>query len=191
MTAKNSKTMPVPTLPYSEIPKYTQEELDSDVCHPDFWTYYYERAIVFASFVSMIVYMVWRWRCFLTRPSTLWISLPLILSETTLVFPGLFISYFMILHRIKRPLKRLKDMKLPEAELPAVDVFIPCLNEPVDVSGLPPSLLVPPHPLASAPSRARLVVQIVRDTLVAASNMNYPKSKLTVCVCDDGRRAGG
>jgi cellulose synthase/poly-beta-1,6-N-acetylglucosamine synthase-like glycosyltransferase len=33
-------------------------------------------------------------------------------------------------------------------------------------------------------------LQIVKGTLVAAANMDYPKDKLTICVCDDGRRAG-
>lgn len=129
-----NQTQLVPTQP-PPIPKYTQEELDNDIVNPSMWTYIYERVIVFLSFTAMIIYMTWRWRCFLTRPSTLWISLPLIVSETLLVFPGLFISYFMILHRIHRPMKRLADMKFTPSQLPTVDVFIPCLNEPAEVRG--------------------------------------------------------
>lgn len=29
--------------------------------------------------------------------------------------------------------------------------------------------------------------QVIRDTVVAAANMDYPKDKLTICICDDGK----
>lgn len=36
-----------------------------------------------------------------------------------------------------------------------------------------------------------MYIQIIRDTLVAAANMDYPKDKLTVCICDDGKNRDG
>lgn len=59
-----------------------------------------------------------------------------------------------------RPRKRLSAMGLSDADKPTVDVLIPCYTEPVE---------------------------IIRDTLVAACNMDYPKEKMTVCICDDGK----
>lgn len=73
---------------------------------------------------------------------------------------GLFISYFMIWHRILRPRKRLSDMPISDAEKPTVDVLIPCYTEPVE---------------------------IIRDTLVAACHIDYPVDKITVNICDDGK----
>jgi cellulose synthase/poly-beta-1,6-N-acetylglucosamine synthase-like glycosyltransferase len=34
------------------------------------------------------------------------------------------------------------------------------------------------------------VAQVVRATVVAALELDYPKDKLTVCLCDDGNRPG-
>jgi hypothetical protein len=127
---------PPPSNEWKEIPQYTQEELDLDVVAPNKLQQYYERTICLLAFAAMTVYLVWRWRRFVSVPSTYWISLPLVVSETALILPGLFISYFIVWHRMMRPVKRLADMKLKESELPAVDIFIPCLNEPVEVSGL-------------------------------------------------------
>lgn len=35
------------------------------------------------------------------------------------------------------------------------------------------------------------IEQVIRDTLVAAANMDYPKDKLVVCICDDGKNREG
>ena len=131
---KGPKVQPAPSLKSTAIPKYTQEELDADVCKPNFWLFLYERFVCLLAFTAMCVYLSWRWHAFVTLPSTYWISIPLVVSETLLVLPGLFITMFMIWHRIERPRKRLADMNMKPADLPTVDVYIPCLNEPVDVS---------------------------------------------------------
>ncbi len=47
---------------------------------------------------------------------------------------GLFISYFMIWHRMLRPMKRLSNMNIADADKPTVDVLIPCYTEPIEVS---------------------------------------------------------
>lgn len=157
---RGPKTQPVPTADYTGV-TYTQEELDADLCKAKMGTLLYERGVVVLAFAAMCVYLAWRWTLFLSSPSTYWVSIPLIVSETCLVVPGLFISYFIVWHRIHRPSKRLADLKIQDKDLPAVDVYIPCYGEPVS---------------------------IIRDTLIAATNIDYPQYKLKLYVCDDGKR---
>lgn len=116
------------------VPVYTQEELDRDLVNPNMWLMIYERSVVVLGAIAMAIYLYWRVQNFLTKPSDYYISIPLLLSETALILPGLGISYFIIWHRIHRPAKRLSDMNMPDAELPTVDLMMPCLNEPADVS---------------------------------------------------------
>ena len=85
---KHAKVMPVPQLKSTEIPAYTQEELDNDIVKTPTMLWLYERTVVFLSFTAMIIYMGWRWSAFVTHPSSYWISAPLILAETSLVIPG-------------------------------------------------------------------------------------------------------
>jgi cellulose synthase (UDP-forming) len=63
-----------------------------------------------------------------------------------------------------RPLRR-KPVPLPEDRSlwPSVDVFVPTYNESLEV---------------------------VRPTVLAALNLDWPAEKLRVCILDDGRRAG-
>src|SRR5690606_1245696 len=70
----------------------------------------------------------------------------------------LVLSYF----QTARPLER-KPIPLPEdvSLWPTVDVYIPTYNESLDV---------------------------VRDTVLAATNLDYPRDKLKVYLLDDGRR---
>jgi len=144
-----------------ELPTYTQEELDTDVVKVSPWLFYYERAICMCAVIAMCVYLQWRMRVFISAPSTYWVSIPLIISEFLLIIPGLSISYFIIWHRIERPRKRMVQLGLPLKSYPTVDVFIPCYKEPVE---------------------------IIKETLEAACNMDYPREKLTVVLCDDGKR---
>lgn len=85
---KKGKVMPVPALKSTEIPAYTQEELDNDVIKPNFYLWLYERTVVVLSFCAMLIYMGWRWSAFVQHPSSYWISAPLIMAETSLVIPG-------------------------------------------------------------------------------------------------------
>lgn len=86
--AGKPKVMPVPQLKSTEIPAYTQEELDNDLVKIPTLLWVYERTVVFLSFTAMIIYMGWRWSAFVTHPSSYWISAPLIVAETSLVIPG-------------------------------------------------------------------------------------------------------
>lgn len=142
-------------------PFYTEEEIEKDIVKPKWGVWLYDRVLVLVAVLSMVRYVTWRWRLFLTKESDWIVSLPLIISESTLIFLGLGISYFLILHRIYRPQRRLKEMGIPREEYPSVDIFIPCLNEPVE---------------------------IIRATARAACSMDYPQDKMTICVCDDGKR---
>lgn len=42
-----------------------------------------------------------------------------------------------------------------------------------------------------SPTHLPIPQQVIRDTVVAAANMDYPKDKLTICVCDDGKNREG
>lgn len=122
-----------PQKPVKDTPTYTQEELDNDLIKRSLWLMVYERTVCLMAFCTMVGYLVWRWRSFVTKPSSYWISAPLILSETALIIPGFFITSFIIWHRIRRPMKRMADIPVDISEYPTVDIFIPCLNEPAEV----------------------------------------------------------
>ena len=141
---------------------YTKEEIENDIVKPKWGVWLYDRVLVFVAILAMVRYVIWRWRLFFTKDSDWIVSCPLIISETTLIFLGLGISYFLILHRIYRPQRRLREMGIPREDYPSVDIFIPCLNEPVE---------------------------IIRATARAACSMDYPQDKMTVCICDDGKRS--
>jgi len=141
---------------------YTQAELDNDVCVRSPYQICYERVIVILAFLAMMNYIIARWIYMFTIPSHLWASIPMLLIETVLVVPGLYVSYFLLWNRRDRPSKNLEDFAtLMPNDYPTVDVLIPCLNEPVE---------------------------IIKATVNAAMNLDYPTHKVTVCVCDDGRR---
>lgn len=123
----------------------------------------FERTFVVLAQLAQLAYLSWRWYHFCITKSTLYVSLPFIISETLIVLGGSFITYFLVWNQCKRPKLRLVDLKLERKELPTVDVMIPCYNEPVE---------------------------IVRQTTLAALNMDYPKEKLSVIICDDGNSAG-
>jgi len=150
------------TFQYPHKRPYTQEELDRDILNRPVGKQMYEKVIVSLAFIFMISYMVARWYYMFTLESTYYVSIPLLIVETSLVVPGMFISYFCIWNKRERPRKQLSKMeKIKKFEYPTVDIFIPCLNEPVD---------------------------IIRATVQAALNINYPKKHLTVIICDDGKR---
>jgi len=73
---------------------YTEEEIENDIVKPKLSVWLYDRVLVLVAILSMARYVFWRWRLFLTKDSDWIVSLPLIISETTLIFLGLGISYF-------------------------------------------------------------------------------------------------
>lgn len=82
----------------------------------------------------------------------------MLLSAETYSVIILLLGYF----QSSRPLRR-KPMSMPAdlSEWPTVDVFIPTYNEPLDV---------------------------VRPTVLAAMEIDYPRDKMKVYILDDGRR---
>ncbi|MGY6529690.1 MAG: glycosyltransferase family 2 protein [Cyanobacterium sp.] len=105
-----------------------------------------------------------QWRIFNSiNVSALWLSIPLLLAEIYCYVGGLmfFIGLWNPLERNIRSLKYLQPA-LPEEQIPSVDVFITCYNEPADM---------------------------VEQTARAALNMDYPVSKLRVYILDDGNSA--
>ncbi|MBE9222525.1 glycosyltransferase [Cyanobacterium stanieri LEGE 03274] len=102
-----------------------------------------------------------QWRIFNSiNVSALWLSIPLLLAEIYCYVGGVmfFIGLWNPLERRIRSLKYLQPT-LPEEQIPNVDVFITCYNEPVEM---------------------------VEKTARAALNMDYPVSKLKVYILDDG-----
>lgn len=91
-----------------------------------------------------------------------WPLFPFILAETAYYFVQPMAVY-MCWKPLRRPAIPLDALVAPEA-FPKVDIFIPCYTEPVDI--------------------------IVQTTL-AASRMDYPPDKFTVYVLDDSARPGG
>lgn len=92
--------------------------------------------------------------------SVWWISIPLLLAEIYSYFGG--VMFLVGLWRpFVRQVRSLKFMRppLPEEEIPKVDVFITCYNEPFDM---------------------------VEETARATLAMDYPVTKLKVYVLDDG-----
>lgn len=102
-----------------------------------------------------------QWRIFNSvNFNALWLAIPLLLAEIYSYVGG--VMFFIGLWRpIIREVKSLRQMRprLPESEWPNVDVFITCYNEPV---------------------------AMVRETVKAALNFDYPTTKLKVYVLDDG-----
>lgn len=93
----------------------------------------FDRSFVVAAQIAQLCYLTWRWYYFSVTKSTLYVSLPFILSETFIVLGGSFITYFLVWNQCRRPKLRLVDLKVERQELPTVDVMIPCYNEPVEV----------------------------------------------------------
>lgn len=92
--------------------------------------------------------------------SVWWISIPLLLAEIYCYLGG--VMFFVGLWRpLVREIRSLKFMRppLPAAQIPTVDVFITCYNEPVE---------------------------IVEKTARAALQMDYPVHRLKVYILDDG-----
>ncbi len=123
-------------------------------------------SLMFASVTSTARYCYWRCSTVfdvVVDPAHKagWINLFfmfLLLSAELYAFAILFLGYI----QTARPLQR-RPVPLPENvdEWPHVDLLIPTYNEPLS---------------------------IVRSTVFAAINIDYPPSKLHVYVCDDGRR---
>jgi cellulose synthase (UDP-forming) len=131
----------------------------NDQIKQPFWRKFVDRSCVVLAQSLQLLYLLWRWHRFCTTNSTWALSSIFIVMETMIVFFGSLVTYFLVWNQTQRPKLRLENMKMDIETLPTIDVMIPCYNEPVD---------------------------IVRKTIIAALNLDYPAHLLTVCVCDDG-----
>jgi cellulose synthase (UDP-forming) len=107
-------------------------------------------------------YLFWRANSSI-NVQAFWISIPLFLAELYVYLGG--ILFFSGLWRpIARQVRSLRAMKpaIPESDLPTVDVFITCCNEPVE---------------------------LIAQTARAALAIDYPVTKLCVYILDDGNAA--
>jgi len=102
--------------------------------YPPKWKTIHDRTWVVLTECAQIFYLLWRWHRFFKYPSSYWISVPMIVSETLIMVGGSFITYFLVWNQIERPQLRLHDLKIAKEDYPTVDVMIPCYNEPVEVS---------------------------------------------------------
>ncbi len=119
----------------------------------------YQKFLIITNTVISLFYILWR---FTTIPFSSGVSMFLGLMLITAELIGLcqfFTFQFMFLRKYKREDKTL-DSFIGQ-ELPTVDVLICTYNEPIS---------------------------LLKKTVVAALNIDYPTEKLNVYVCDDGNR---
>ena len=105
---------------------------------------------------------IW-WRTFHTLPVdgdwlSLFVSILLYLAElqATIIY---FLGMFVYVFPKKRDPVPLAEVGIADDEVPSVDVFVPSFNEPM---------------------------ALIRTTLLAATNLDYPKDKLNIYLLDDG-----
>ncbi|WP_329662351.1 UDP-forming cellulose synthase catalytic subunit [Geminicoccus sp.] len=116
-------------------------------------------------FIFTAAFLSWRyvsWRVADTLPDpTSWAFIPGVLLFAAEIYGilMLFLGVFVNIRPIDRPTA---PLALDPAELPTVDVFVPSYNEPED---------------------------LLETTLIAASQMTYPRDKLRVYLLDDGGTA--
>ncbi|MEM9216326.1 MAG: glycosyltransferase [Cyanobacteria bacterium P01_F01_bin.150] len=120
------------------------------------------RCLVVINLICGALYLQWRLFHSLNFDA-LWLSIPLLLAEIYSYLGGamFLIGLWSPLVRRTTPLNRLVPT-LPLTDYPAVDVFITCYSEPVEM---------------------------VRETAKAALAMDYPATKLCVYILDDGNSA--
>lgn len=109
------------------------------------------------AFIS-VRYMVWRSLYTIPDIENLWNFIPGLFLYLCELYA--FTMYFLSLFVIIDPIRR-KSVALPEdlRLIPTVDVYVPSYNEDVD---------------------------ILKPTLIAARNMDYPEGKMRVYLLDDG-----
>lgn len=119
--------------------------------------------LMFMVLAGMIALRYIWWRTFHTLPVdgdglSLFVSILLYLAElqATVIY---FMGMFVYVFPKKRDPSPLAEVGITDNEVPSVDVFVPSFNEPT---------------------------ALIRTTLLAASNLDYPKDKLNIYLLDDG-----
>lgn len=113
---------------------------------------------MFCSIVSSTIYIIWRFTVIPPKGFSLVLGILLLLSEIMGIIQFFNFGYFST-RKYKLKKKSLVDPF--KADLPSVDILICTYNEPVD---------------------------LLRKTAIAAKSLKYNNEKLTVYICDDGKR---
>lgn len=119
----------------------------------------FRKLLIFTNAIISILYILWR---VTTIPTNNLISFILgitLYSAELLGLISFLIFQFLFTKKYKLIPKSLKDFK--DGQVPTVDVLICTYNEPLE---------------------------LLKKTIVASKNLNYPKNKFKVYVCDDGKR---
>lgn len=119
----------------------------------------FRKLLIFTNAIISILYILWR---VTTIPTNNFISFILgitLYSAELLGLISFLIFQFLFTKKYKLIPKSLKDFK--DGQVPTVDVLICTYNEPLE---------------------------LLKKTIVASKNLNYPKNKFKVYVCDDGKR---
>ena len=119
----------------------------------------FRKLLIFTNAIISILYILWR---VTTIPTNNLISFILgitLYSAELLGLISFLIFQFLFTKKYKLIPKSLKDFK--DGQVPTVDVLICTYNEPLE---------------------------LLKKTIVASKNLNYPKDKFKVYVCDDGKR---
>ena len=119
----------------------------------------FRKLLIFVNAIISILYILWR---ITTIPTNSIISFILGITLYSAELLGLiaFLNFqFLFTKKYKLIPKSLKDFK--DGHIPTVDVLICTYNEPLE---------------------------LLKKTILASKNLNYPKDKFKVYVCDDGKR---
>ncbi|SPJ25962.1 UDP-forming cellulose synthase catalytic subunit [Palleronia abyssalis] len=115
--------------------------------------------MIFLGIASIVALRYWFWRLLNTLPS---LDDPISFAAASLLFgiETYAIGVFFLGNFIMAdPVRRAPPPPVEANDLPSVDVLIPSYNEPTDLLAI---------------------------TLAAACNLDYPRDKLTIVLCDDG-----
>lgn len=120
----------------------------------------FRKVLIISSTIVCILYIIWRISAIPVNSGIVSFILGLILYLAEVLGLIAFFNFqFLFLKKYRLEKKTLEDFK--NKPIPFVDVLICTYNEPFS---------------------------LLKMTIVAAANMNYPKDRFKVHVCDDGRR---
>lgn len=118
-----------------------------------------KKLLILVNAIISIIYILWRVTTIPINTLTSFI-LGIILYSAELLGLIAFLNYqFLFTKKYKLIHKSLKDFK--DGQIPTVDVLICTYNEPLE---------------------------LLKKTIIASKNLNYPKDKFKVFICDDGKR---
>ena len=110
--------------------------------------------------VILLIYIIWRFTAIPTHSPSSFIAGYLLIGAEMIGISQFLIFEYMFSKTYKIEKKNLKSYR--EQPLPTVDILICTYNEPI---------------------------QLVEKTIAASLNIRYPKDKMKVYVCDDGKRS--